>query len=150
MPSIAQYLTEDHARCDGLFAEAENAVASGDWSAATKQFGAFQAATLRHFLLEEDILFPMFEAATGAASGPTVVMRSEHAQCKVTMDNMAEAVTTQDANSYLGNSETLLMLIRQHNLKEEQILYPMITRALGTSADGLIARMESTKNDQPA
>lgn len=142
MATLSRYLTDDHVACDDLFAGAENAVAGADWAGGRNGFDAFRAATLRHFEREEAVLFPAFEAATGMAGGPTMVMRSEHEQMRVVLDAMAQAVAQHDATAYLGNSETLLMLLRQHNLKEEQILYPMTERALSGEAEDLLARMQ--------
>lgn len=130
MDPISDYLTEDHEHCDDLFAEAENAVAAGDWNRASDRYAEFMRATLRHFAREESILFPEFESHTGMTGGPTVVMREEHGQMRHAMEGMAAALSRRDANGFLGLSETLLMLLRQHNLKEERILYPMADRAL--------------------
>jgi len=141
MAILSRYMTDDHEACDRLFAEAENAAAAADWATAAKQFDAFRAATLRHFLCEEDVLFPAFEERTGMTAGPTMVMRDEHTQVRSVLDAMANAVASHDMESYLGYSETLLMLLRQHNLKEEQMLYPMIDRAMPDAVDALVARM---------
>ncbi len=143
MPSLSEYLTQDHAHCDRLFAEAENTVAEKDWPAAAHLFAEFRQASLRHFAREEESLFPAFEAMTGAQGGPTFVMRQEHDQMRDVLLAMAEALARQEGSRFLGLSETLLMLMRQHNLKEEQILYPMCDRALAGMAAELLARMEA-------
>ncbi len=141
MQSISRYMTDDHNHCDDLFADAENAVAKGDWQTGTTQFQAFETATLKHFEREENILFPAFEAGTGMYQGPTTVMRSEHVDIRDTMQGMLAALGRKDADAYLGLSETLLMLLRQHNLKEEQILYPMADQALAASIPEVVRQM---------
>jgi hemerythrin-like domain-containing protein len=143
MHDISHYLSTDHAHCDTLFAAAENAVARDDWRTATTQFQAFDIATRLHFTREESILFPAFEARTGMSHGPTVVMRGEHAEIREILQGMAEALLGKDADSYLGLAETLLMLLRQHNLKEEQILYPLADQALADSSGELVRDMKS-------
>jgi iron-sulfur cluster repair protein YtfE (RIC family) len=143
METLSRYLTEDHAHCDDLFAAAENAVAAADWTTVEAGFDRFRAATQRHFQCEEDILFPAFESATGMTAGPTMVMRSEHEQIRQALAAMAEAVADRNADAYLGYGETLLMLLRQHNLKEEQILYPMTDRAMAGETPTLLARMQA-------
>lgn len=145
MTTIADYLTDDHQHCDDLFAEAENAVGRQDWSTALARFQDFQQATLSHFAREEAVLFPSFEAATGMAGGPTQVMRAEHAQMRETLASMGSALARRDTQVYLGLSETLLMLMRQHNMKEEQILYPMSDRALAAEGGELVERMRAVK-----
>jgi iron-sulfur cluster repair protein YtfE (RIC family) len=143
MNSLSQFMTQDHEHCDTLFADAENAVAQANWQLATSSFQAFRNDTLRHFAREEDVLFPAFETRTGMSGGPTFVMRSEHAQVRDALNAMEQALETQDSQTYLGLSETLLMLMRQHNLKEEQILYPMMDQALGGEADALLSDMQN-------
>jgi hemerythrin-like domain-containing protein len=145
MTTLSRYLTDDHAHCDGLFAEAENAVAESDWPTAELNFEHFLKATLRHFEREETILFPPFEERTGMTQGPTQVMRNEHDQIQVVMNAMAEALGKRDQGDFLGHSETLLMLLRQHNLKEEQILYPMTERTLADETAVLLSRMQNLR-----
>ena len=152
MTSLARFLSEDHADCDGFFAEAENAVSASNWNLAGTAFEAFHAATLRHFLREEIVLFPAFEAATGMVAGPTVVMRDEHDHMRVMLEAMAAALAGRGADAYLGHSETMLMLLRQHNLKEENILYPMAENAMNGQTAALVERMRelSADADSPA
>ncbi len=143
MHDISDYLTADHHHCDDLFAEAENAVANDDWQTAMTQFRAFEAATLLHFTREENILFPAFEERTGISHGPTAVMRSEHVEIRETLQGMTDALASRNADVYLGLAETLLMLLRQHNTKEEQILYPMADQALADNAGVMVLEMEA-------
>ena len=141
MTEITRLLGEDHSRCDGLFAAAESAVSRQQWDDAVRIFAAFRAALTRHFTAEEAALFPAFEAHTGMRAGPTQVMRAEHTQMTGLLERMADALARRDDAGYLGESETLLMLMRQHNLKEEQILYPMCDRTLGEDT-ALMAAIE--------
>jgi hemerythrin-like domain-containing protein len=97
----------------------------------------------RHFSREEEVLFPAFEAATGMTSGPTAVMRMEHRQIEQLMASLQEALDRRDRDEYLGVSETLLMLMQQHNAKEENILYPMADRSLAAAGDRVLERMRA-------
>jgi hemerythrin-like domain-containing protein len=141
MTSLSSFLANEHNHCDDLFAEAENAVADKNWPLAQSGFQRFYEETRRHFSHEEDVMFPAFEAHTGMSDGPTSVMRGEHRQMKDVFAAMQGALAQQDSNGYLGLSETLLMLMRQHNLKEENILYPMADQALAGQQDALLERM---------
>jgi iron-sulfur cluster repair protein YtfE (RIC family) len=143
MNTITDFLGSDHRACDDLFASAEAAVAQNNWDSARSLFERFQAAMAHHLAMEEEVLFPAFEARTGMSMGPTEVMRSEHAQMRGLLQEMAGAVTNADQNRYLGLSETLNMLMQQHNLKEENMLYPMSDQVLGGERDSLIRAMEA-------
>lgn len=70
-------------------------------------------------------MFPAFEAATGMTQGPTQVMRMEHRQMRGLMAQMQQAWAERDGEAFAGAAETLLILMQQHNMKEENILYPM-------------------------
>jgi hypothetical protein len=47
---------------------------------------------------------------------------------------MTRAVDETDYDCYLGLSGTLNLLIQQHNLKEEPMLYSMSDQALGSKS----------------
>lgn len=143
MSTILEFLGSDHHACDNVFASAEEAVARKDWDSARSLFGEFQAAMARHLAMEEDVLFPAFESRTGMIAGPTEVMRMEHAQMRDLLQAMADAVAAGNQNGYLGLSETLNMLMQQHNLKEESMLYPMTDRVLQGEQDRLIQTMQA-------
>ncbi len=130
-----QILPDHHHHCDDLFVAAEDAVARGDWTDAAAAYGRFESQMLAHFEAEESLLFPAFEAATGMSDGPTRMMRQEHDQMRALHAQQAKASAAPDGETYAGVAETLLMLIQQHNMKEENILYPMCDQALGAGAE---------------
>ncbi len=128
--NIREFMAQDHRNCDQLFANAENAASSENWETATQAFNEFMHAMERHLGTEEQTLFPAFEEETGILAGPTEMMRMEHDQMRELFAEMKDAVAQQDSDEYLGLSETLLILMQQHNMKEEQILYSMMDQRL--------------------
>lgn len=144
MDTFSVFLSHDHTRCDGLFADAEAAVGEHDWARAEAAHAAFKVSMAHHFTMEESVLFPAFETATGSSAGPTAVMRNEHAQMNGLIDAMARALQARDADTFLGHSETLLWLMRQHNAKEETVLYPMSDRVLDAQRPALLASMRTS------
>ncbi len=142
MPDISEFMTAEHRECDRLFAEAEAAVAAGDWTEATARFTAFADLTLLHLRREEEVLFPEFEARTGMTDGPTTVMRMEHDQMRTLLEAMRRALTDHDADAFLGDAETFMILTQQHDMKEEQVLYPMSDQALSDDGASVLGRMK--------
>lgn len=143
--ALTQPLRLHHRQCDALFANAEEAAQIGQWSQCQDQLGRFAEDLERHFSSEETLLFPAFEAATGMSGGPTQVMRLEHRQMRELIVQLNEAAAHQDAEGFAGAAETLLVLMQQHNLKEENILYPMCDRALSADlGDELRNHLEGT------
>ncbi|MCW8829576.1 MAG: hemerythrin domain-containing protein [Gammaproteobacteria bacterium] len=143
MTTFSDYMGGDHQRCDQLFADAEAAVEGGDWQKAGDAHRAFIDGMQHHFGMEEEVLFPAFEAASGSTMGPTAVMRHEHEQMRALFAEMDQALAQQRADDYLGASETLLILMQQHNAKEEQMLYPMSEQVLAAEQEELLQRMQA-------
>jgi hemerythrin-like domain-containing protein len=145
MDSISHFMTDDHRRCDDLYAKAEAAVNGSRWETAGTGFAQFRAALLRHFKMEEETLFPAFEEASGQIFGPTAMMRLEHTQMRELLNGMARSLEDRDRQAYLGIAETLLVLMQQHNFKEERVLYPMTDNVLGRNTDALLERMQGAE-----
>ncbi len=140
---IGQYLTEEHRECDEIYAKVEKAVSQENWEEAQKLFEEFADKTILHFRKEEEVLFPAFEEKTGITMGPTQVMRYEHAQARDLIDKMAQALKDKDKDTFLSAGESLMILIQQHNMKEEQILYPMTEQHL--DPEEMVAKMSELK-----
>jgi len=137
MTTLTRPLREHHKLCDELFASTEAALAAKDWARADALTQAFGAALETHFRCEEETLFPAFEAATGNTSGPTRVMRGEHAQMRELCGRLRNALAAADAAEFSGVAETLLIFMQQHNMKEENILYPLCDRGLAAEEASL-------------
>ncbi len=135
------FFTEDHRRCDELWAELE---AAGGGPEAREAWQAFDQAMRQHFAMEEQVLFPAIEEASGMGGmGPTQVMRMEHVQMRGLLDQMAAAAERDDFDAVLDQGDTLLMLIQQHNVKEENVLYPLAEQTLARQWQPLAERLRT-------
>lgn len=143
MSHISDILPAHHKHCDELFALAEEAAQAGTWAACGEACGRFVGDMLAHFDAEENLLFPAFESATGMSTGPTQIMRMEHGQMRELIGQMESAQRAKDAETFMGVAETLLIMMQQHNMKEENILYPMCDQSLGPQGEQLAAELSS-------
>ena len=105
----------------------------------------FELGLRRHIGFEEEILFPGFEAGTGMSpqAGPTAVMRIEHRE----IERLLEAIRGALAGiaDPLPLRTELHRVLAAHNMKEEQVLYPMTDRALGPEeSDILVSRIQAS------
>jgi len=117
-------------------------VIDNSWEEAEKRFIEFSNETLSHFKREEEILFPEFEKLTRSTEGPTRVMIFEHEQVRGLFAKMAEAIEEKKRDDYLSLSESMMILLQQHNMKEEQMLYAMCDRVIPEEEkDELISKM---------
>ena len=57
-------------------------------------------------------------------------MRGEHADMRNTLAQLRAAVQDRDADEFAGEAETLLIMMQQHNMKEESVIYPMLDSRL--------------------
>jgi hemerythrin-like domain-containing protein len=142
MTTITETMARDHRHCDEFFAEAEELISQGDWEQGRAKFNEFRDATENHFSMEEGILFPKFEQRTGQTMGPTQMMRMEHTQMRQLLADMEAAVAHEDDERYLGLSETMMMVMQQHNMKEEQMLYPMTDQVFSGDAEATLQEMK--------
>ncbi|HJX11123.1 MAG TPA: hemerythrin domain-containing protein [Candidatus Binatia bacterium] len=143
MKSLNELLTHDHRHCDQLLAAAEAAAGDGNFTPALVEFGRLRDALDRHMSAEENILFPAFEEKSGNTSGPTQVMREEHKMMRDLFNEMNTALEQRRAQDYLGFSETLLILLQQHNVKEENVLYPMAEQVLGSAQEAVFTALQA-------
>jgi uncharacterized protein (DUF2249 family) len=140
---IEELYSFDHRRCDDIFILVETAAQAGDIDKAQKSFAEFLLGMNHHFSMEEDGFFPAFEQATGMTQGPTMVMRMEHQQMRGLFTQMQEAVDKGDSEGISRITSTLMVVMRQHNIKEEQMLYRMGGMHLSSEADALLRKVQA-------
>ncbi|MBT3279925.1 MAG: hemerythrin domain-containing protein [Campylobacteraceae bacterium] len=139
---LSEYMKADHRACDEAFANMENEVADENWSNASKVFESFASDLNHHFDIEEEVMFPAFEARGAGHCNPTPVMIMEHTQMRNVLKTMREDLEAKNKEHFFGLSETLMMTIQQHNMKEEQMMYPMIDESLGDEGQMLLDSMK--------
>ncbi len=142
MSTIKEFLSADHSRCDEIFAKMEEK-AGESLAGARELCEEFKSETEKHFQMEERVMFLEFENKTGMTQGPTAMMRQEHTQMRTLMSQMLEAIDADNKDKFFGLSETLMILLQQHNMKEEQMLYPMAQQHLAAESDRIVDMMDS-------
>ena len=142
MSTIKEYLTNDHRKCDEIFAAMEDK-ASNSLSDAKELTSEFINDMERHFQMEERVMFAEFETKTGMTQGPTAMMRQEHTQMRGLMSQLLESIELDNKDKFFGLTETLMILLQQHNMKEEQMLYSMAQQHLSAESDRIVEMMDS-------
>ncbi|WP_374403366.1 hemerythrin domain-containing protein [Niveibacterium sp.] len=130
MASVIEHFAADHRACDDVFARAEQAIAQRAQTQAADAFARFHLLLDAHFRAEEDVIFPAFEAATGMSAGPSAVMRSEHGEMLGLCEDVRRLIMAGDFDEAGSLADTLFSIMQAHNMKEEQILYPMCDQVL--------------------
>jgi hemerythrin-like domain-containing protein len=75
--------------------------------------------------------------------GPTRMMRMEHEQIRTLMDDAVNALDAGNSDDYLGLADTLVIMMQQHNMKEENVLYPMCDQHLSDERPAVLERLET-------
>ena len=96
MNDIQQFMAQDHRDCDENFVQFENAIVTKDWPCLSDFWKNFSKRLLAHFDMEESILFPAFEQATQMSGGPTAVMRGQHDQMRLMLQEIDHAIDSED------------------------------------------------------
>ena len=136
--SVSLALELHHRRLDELFDGVEIAAEIGDWSEARREFGQFRAALEEHFRIEEDFMFPSFEAFTRALGGPTTAMRAEHREIARFLDVIEGLLRDEQP---IGDIAAVFeAMLEAHNAKEEQGLYPLFERHAPPEAYSVLDR----------
>lgn len=123
--SISYSFERDHDRLEGLFQDYQR-LKLRDFPRARECFLQFEFGLGRHFAWEEDILFPLFESKTGIMeNAATTGMRKEHREITQELDVMKKKILSGSPNTG-REEERLLILMGNHSLKEESVLYPFL------------------------
>ena len=134
--TVTGLLGADHDRLDGLLQQTYDAV-ERDPEQARNSFKQFADGLNRHIEVEDDVLFPAFEQKTGMhGQGPTAVMRNEHREIESYLERIEEGLTplTPEAAAVRGEIDGLRALLGDHNVREENILYPACDQMLDADA----------------
>jgi iron-sulfur cluster repair protein YtfE (RIC family) len=141
--SVTAYLGWDHDRLDEALRSVSSAVERGRFADAAAGYEELELGLLRHMRIEEELLFPVFEARSGMVNGPTEVMRDEHRQVRTALALMRRGLLRTDAGAYGEGLRFFDSVLPDHNAKEEHILYPTLDRLLRPAERAaLVARLQ--------
>lgn len=134
-------MTQHHRECDQGLSLVEEYLEGSKFRPALEAFHVWKKLNYDHFSTEEELLFPRTESVMGKIP-PIQVMLMEHQQIKGLFNDIESAIQNGDKNRAIGIIETCMIMIQQHNMKEEQILYPIIERSLANSEDIIVNELK--------
>ena len=126
---ITDALLGEHAVFYAQFTYLEDTLPQTEDLTVIKKHGSMLAAALAsHAQLEEELLFQKLEPQIGPG-GPLAVMRMEHNQIEEYLAQLPDQKTLEQTRAVMFET---IHTAREHFAKEEQILYPLAVRILGT------------------
>ncbi len=142
---VGEALAWDHDRLEALDQRTFSRLAAGDAAGALATWSEFTVGLRRHIRFEEELVFPAFEERLGlpSSAGPGALMRAEHREIEALIDAIGEGLAK--GRPVLPLRAELHHVLGDHNLKEEQVLYPATDRALRPEErDDLVARIQAS------
>jgi len=145
--TITGFMDAEHARIHAMWEQTAAALYTEEFGKLHRLAGDFIAALKRHINAEEQIVFPAIERKTGD-NEPTNAMRLEHRQIEHMLEHLKPLLTVQELwtgiKAVEGQEIEPGALLRSHENKEHDVLYPMADKVLGADeARQLIARMRT-------
>lgn len=125
--AVGTVLEADHHRIDAHFANFARALAEDTVDAVS--FANAGAALRHHIYVEESLHFPPLRRAGLLA--PVLVMLREHGEIWRLLDALDEAIGSgTSAADLVADWQVLERALADHNVREENILYPAADRIL--------------------
>lgn len=134
MTSIRQAFVREDQRVLGELARFISEAQDGDGEPNRETLTAFARGVRTHIRIEEEILFPVAERVVQDPEyGLTAALRREHGALRNLLGEIERALGHDDRAALAGNLRELQAALRLHLTKEEQVLYPLVERTLGSS-----------------
>jgi len=142
MNSTDNWLVHEHSLYEDLLTECHDAVENEDWEGANLIFNQLVMHLKRHIAMEEEVLYPAYEAAPDAPQGPTTALREEHSTIIRLIEDMVPVIKTRDSEPMLECLAHLENQMIKHHEKEEDIFLPMASHILNSSHDELLSQLK--------
>jgi len=145
--TITGFMTAEHAQINSKWEQTVAALTAEDFGKLHGLAGDFIAALQRHIHAEEQILFPAIEKKSGDDE-PTSAMRLEHRQMEHMMERLKPLLTVEELWTAIkaveGQETEPDALLRSHENKERDVLYPLADKVLGAQeVRQLVAQMRT-------
>jgi iron-sulfur cluster repair protein YtfE (RIC family) len=128
----------DHERIGTLVAELTRDAEGGRFAEARETERVLSRALLDHFRIEEEIVYPVFDARLGLGWGPTDLLREEHRDLERALAMMKEALLDESVRCFREGLALLAQTLPEHHAKEERVLYPALDRMLSAHERALL------------
>lgn len=129
--SVGEYLVWDHRRLEALLAQSLKLARAGLWPEAVLRFDEYDTGLRHHADVEDVILFPAYEEASGnLPDGPAKLMMEEHHDVRLGLDRLLRAVRGNEMGELQDAFGEFADELEGHHAKEEEILFPSIDTTL--------------------
>lgn len=128
MDEIAEFMSQDHDRIDGLLERFRAGTISP--KEAQESLETFRCALEKHIEWEERVIFPAFENKTGSEGAvSTDALRLQHEEFRRQIEDLRKC-SSADKQNERNLAEVLIESLKDHNYAEESFIYPWIDSVL--------------------
>ena len=138
--TVCQYLKDDHKKLDRLLGQILAMVSDNEIERADLHARDLLSGLEHHIRVEEEVLFPIFEART-LLCAPCEVMRLEHQRIRRLLSELDDALAKGKGDLATKLLTDLSQLLEAHNQKEEAVLYPRADAELSEDERRAVVKM---------
>ena len=145
--TITGFMNAEHNRLRDLWEQTTAALKAEEFGRVHTVARDLITAVKRHISVEEQILFPAIESK-GKNNEPTDAMRLEHRQMEQMLEQLKPLLTVAELwtgiKAIEGQEIEPAALLRSHENKEHDVLYPLADQLLGVEeARALVTQMRT-------
>jgi len=96
-----------------------------------------------HMAMEEEVLYPAYEARIHIPNGPTDALRDEHSSIMRQVTDMAHVLKSKDSAHVFECLTHLENLMIKHHEKEEDIFLPMASLLLESNRADIMQQLNN-------
>ncbi len=143
-------LMDVHSRIEELFDLHRDRVVELRFAEALSALERFEAALLEHMADEDEAVLPLYVERVGSVvGGDPEFFRLEHRNLKRNLSMIKESLRetaadpragVREAHRFLEKEHLFLHLLEHHSLREKNILYPCLDRALSEEERAALLR----------
>ena len=125
MKSSHNWFVYDHTQYEENLSRCKEAITLADWEKAGLIFAELVTELKMHIAMEEEEVYPIYDALVNISHDPTRTLRAEHERMISFMNDIQQFIKKHDSEHGLDCVDRLEQLITKHQEKEEDIFLPM-------------------------
>lgn len=141
MSESSNWLAHDHKQYDEVLAECEKIAEAGLWEEALKIYKDFVEDLKLHMRMEDEVLYPLFEAQHGDPRGEIACLSEEHDLIVQLLQDLAFVIKRKDYEHFLASLKPLHKVLNQHNDSEEYVFLTMEDDSILMRREEIMSRL---------
>jgi len=142
------WLIHDHHKYDEMLTECEMAAEMADWKDAVRLFKEFTGDLKLHMLLEDEVLYPIFEQKEIDSEDGIAELQDEHENLVRLLRDLVEVIKTKNIDHFMESLLPLHKAMNEHNEHEEAVFRHLGSDALLTRRDEIMGRLSALQEKE--